>query len=299
MFRLAHISDVHLGPLPKIRKRELVSKRITGYLNWRRNRAKALGNDVLAAILDSIEHATPDHVAVTGDLVNLSLDAELVAAKLWLETLGEPENVSFVPGNHDAYVIGALDKTIEALIEFASGDVPAPAGARPFPYVRVRGDVALIGVNSARATPMFVAAGHVSERQMDALELILEETGRRGLARVVMLHHPPVRGAAKPAKRLFGISKFQAAVKRAGAELVLHGHTHLPTTHWINGPDGRQVPVVGVPATAQEPGSHKPAAGWNEISIAKAGNGFSIELIRHKVADNRKDVVAEAPVQLG
>jgi 3',5'-cyclic AMP phosphodiesterase CpdA len=293
MYRLAHLSDVHLGPLPKLRKRDLMSKRITGYLNWKRNRAKALGNNVLARIIDSIHDSAPDHVAVTGDLVNLSLDAELAAARLWLEALGEPRDVSFVPGNHDAYVIGALDKTIAALSEFTCGDTAMPMGAKAFPYVRVRNDVALIGVNSARATPVFVAAGHVSDRQMEALRLVLEETGRRGLARVVMIHHPPVRGAAKPAKRLFGITRFQAAVRAAGAELVLHGHTHEPTLHWIAGAGATRVPVAGVPASAQEPGSRRPAAGWNEFAIGrKAQAGWSITLTRHRISADQKRVEA-------
>ncbi|RVC83466.1 metallophosphoesterase, partial [Mesorhizobium sp. M4A.F.Ca.ET.022.05.2.1] len=40
MFRLAHISDVHLGPLPGVTYRELASKRVVGYVNWQRNRRR-------------------------------------------------------------------------------------------------------------------------------------------------------------------------------------------------------------------------------------------------------------------
>jgi 3',5'-cyclic AMP phosphodiesterase CpdA len=278
MFRLAHISDVHLGPLPHFRRRDLMTKRITGYINWRRNRAKALGSAVLAAIIDDVHAAVPDHIAMTGDLVNLSLDAELPAAKLWMEALGEPKDVSYVPGNHDAYVIGALQKTTENLRDFI-GDAPEPV----FPSLRIRGEIALIGVNSARATPLFIAAGHVSDRQMLALKTVLEETGRQGLCRVVMIHHPPVRGAASRAKRLYGIRKFQRAVKEAGAELVLHGHTHLQTLNWISGPDKMRVPVVSVSAAGQSYGGKRPAAGWNEFQIERAATGFSINLIRHQI----------------
>ena len=42
MFRLAHLSDVHLGPLPDVSYRQLASKRITGYLTWHRNRARRI-----------------------------------------------------------------------------------------------------------------------------------------------------------------------------------------------------------------------------------------------------------------
>lgn len=287
MFRLAHISDVHLGPLPHLRKRDLVSKRITGYLNWRRNRAKSLGSTVLAALIDDLHEAKPDHIVMTGDLVNLSLDAELPAAKLWMEALGEPETVSYVPGNHDAYVMGALQKTTQNLAEFI-GDRPDDL---TFPSLRIRGDVAMIGVNSARATPVFVAAGYVSDRQMQALQNILTETGKQGLCRVIMIHHPPVRGAASRSKRLYGIRKFQRIIREAGAELVLHGHTHLPTLNWIAGVDKSRVPVVGVSAAAQSTGGRMPASGWNEFEISKQDAGFSIQLIRHQLSSDKNTIV--------
>jgi 3',5'-cyclic AMP phosphodiesterase CpdA len=283
MFRLAHLSDIHLGPLPRVRRRDLMSKRITGYINWRRNRAKAMGNAALALVLDDMEARNPDHIAVTGDLVNLSLDEEIRAGRRWLEGLGEARDVSFVPGNHDAYVVGALDRTIRELRGFMSSEWQNE-GLKPFPFLRVRGDVALIGVNSARATPAFVAAGHFSQRQGDALAAILAETGGRGLCRVVMIHHPPVRGAAAPSKRLFGIGRFQEVIGQSGAELILHGHTHLQTVHSISGAGG-PVPVVGVAAAGQMPGGRRPAAGWNEISIARAGENWSVKLERRVVDD--------------
>jgi 3',5'-cyclic AMP phosphodiesterase CpdA len=293
MFRLAHISDVHLGPLPHFRRRDLMTKRITGYINWRRNRAKSLGNAVLAAVIDDLHASAPDHIAMTGDLVNLSLDAELPAARLWMEALGEPQNVSYVPGNHDAYVMGALQKTSQNLRDFI-GDAPEPN----FPSLRVRGDIALIGVNSARATPVFIAAGHVSDRQMQALKNVLGETGKQGLCRVVMIHHPPVRGAASRAKRLYGIRKFQRAIQEAGAELVLHGHTHLQTLNWISGPDKTRVPVVSVSAAGQMPGGKRPAAGWNEFQIEKNNQGFSIQMIRRQIANDGITMIEVERVRL-
>ena len=57
-------------------------------------------------IVADIKASSPDHLAVTGDLVNLALDAEIEMARYWLETLGSPHDVSVVPGNHDAYVPG-------------------------------------------------------------------------------------------------------------------------------------------------------------------------------------------------
>ena len=267
MFRLAHLSDVHLGPLPPVRYRELVSKRITGYVNWHRNRSRNLGDDVLSRLCDDMLAQEPDHIALTGDLVNLALDAEIEAARLWLQAFAPAGQASVVPGNHDAYVPGALEKACHAWSPWMTGDgVNAPVTRKSFPYLRVRGPVALIGVSSAVATAPFLASGEFSGKQARKLAPILEEAGERGLYRVIMIHHPPLRGAASPYKRLYGIRRFQKTVLEHGAELVLHGHTHLPTLGHIRS-DGRVIPVAGVPAGGQGLNGHKPAAGYSLFEI--------------------------------
>ena len=107
MFKLAHISDVHLGPLPRLSIHELFSKRITGFVNWHRNRRKHLFGSTLDLLLDDIRSHKADHLAVTGDLVNLASGIEIRAAAAWLRELGDPAATSVVPGNHDAYVPGS------------------------------------------------------------------------------------------------------------------------------------------------------------------------------------------------
>ncbi|MEY9582423.1 3',5'-cyclic AMP phosphodiesterase CpdA [Sinorhizobium fredii] len=118
MFKLAHISDVHLGPLPDLSFRELASKRITGFVNWHRNRARHLFPGTLACLMDDIEKRDPDHLAITGDLVNLASSLEIGAVTEWLTEAGDPQDISVVPGNHDAYVPGAYEKTARALVSF-------------------------------------------------------------------------------------------------------------------------------------------------------------------------------------
>jgi 3',5'-cyclic AMP phosphodiesterase CpdA len=279
MFRLAHLSDVHLGPLPDVSYRQLVSKRVLGYVNWQRNRSRFLHDNVIDTIVSDMKAAAPDHVAVTGDLVNLALDREIELARLWLETLGDPRDVSVVPGNHDAYVPGALDRVCRAWSPWMGDDVEGSVQRHSFPYLRVRGNVALIGATSARATAPFMANGFFRSGQAHRLAAILDKAGKRGLFRVVMIHHPPVRNAVPQHKRLFGIDNFQNAIRRRGAELVLHGHSHLPSLGWIDGRDGK-VPVVGVAATGQAPGGGKPAAQYNLIDIDGEPGGWRAKLVR-------------------
>jgi 3',5'-cyclic AMP phosphodiesterase CpdA len=291
MFRLAHISDIHLSPLPALTLRELISKRITGYINWRSNRKGSMTGGTLDVLVADLKTQAPDHIAVTGDLVNLALDEELETAQRWLKTLGDPADVSVVPGNHDAYVPGALKKTRRLWAPWMRGDRETAANsAVEFPYLRVRGDVALIGVSSARATAPFMATGDIRERQARKLGEILDETGERGLFRVIMIHHPPVRGAAPSHKRLLGIGLFQRTVYKHGAELVLHGHTHLATRYEINGPDWT-IPVVCVPSASQGfGGNHRPPAAFNLFSIAKTNAGWSCQMIERGIVDEQRTI---------
>lgn len=280
MFRLAHLSDLHLGPLPDMTYRQLASKRVTGYVNWQRNRRLHIRDNVLDCICADLKAAQPDHIALTGDLVNLALDVEIELARQWLRQFGEASRVSVVPGNHDAYVPGAFDKACRAWGGYMTGDgADAPTGRGAFPYLRVREPLALIGVSSARATAPFMANGFFREHQAERLGDLLDEAAKQALFRVVMIHHPPVRGAAQQHKRLFGISLFQKTIRRHGAELVLHGHTHEPTTNWISAPED-PTPVIGVSAAGQASGGGKPAAQYNMFDISGKAGGWMVKHTR-------------------
>ena len=100
-FTLAHLSDPHLSPLPQPRLSELAGKRVFGYLNWTRNRQKFYRRDVLDTLVSDMLAQAPDHIAVTGDLVNLALEAEFAPSLAWLEGVGKPDRVTVIPGNHD------------------------------------------------------------------------------------------------------------------------------------------------------------------------------------------------------
>src|SRR3974377_1103032 len=96
-FTLAHFSDPHLPPLPKPRVHELAGKRMLGYLNWTRNRQKYYRREVLDALVADMQAQAPDHIAVTGDLVNLALEAEFALALSWLNQVGSADRVTAIP----------------------------------------------------------------------------------------------------------------------------------------------------------------------------------------------------------
>ena len=166
----------------------------------------------------------PDHVAVTGDLVNIGMPSEFHRAALWMETFGDPSEVSFVPGNHDAYVRAAMPLLETTFAPWTTGDKPRSASI--FPYLRVRGEVAIIGLSSGVPTGPLMATGKLGRAQLKAFAELLAETGAKGLARVVLIHHPPLVEGAPPLRGLSDAVEFEAIVRDRGAEAILHGHTH-------------------------------------------------------------------------
>jgi 3',5'-cyclic AMP phosphodiesterase CpdA len=174
MITLAHISDVHLAPLPPVRWGELMNKRITGYLNWRLRRHTSLSGDGLRNLVQHMKEQAPDFVAVTGDLVNLGLEAEANTAWNWLQTVGEPDTVCVSPGNHDSYVRPTFEFNNDRWGEYMRGET---VGAEQFPFVRRIGDVAVISCTSSVPSAPFMAIGRFEPDQAERLGRILRLTG--------------------------------------------------------------------------------------------------------------------------
>ena len=147
-FTLAHLSDPHLPPLPPARLRDLAGKRLLGYLNWTRNRHKFHRREVLDALVSDMQAQMPDHVAITGDLVNIALEAEFAPSLKWLESVGAPGRVTVIPGNHDAYVRATRHRFAETWGNYLEGD-DAQGRSVTFPSLRRRGPLALISASSA------------------------------------------------------------------------------------------------------------------------------------------------------
>jgi 3',5'-cyclic AMP phosphodiesterase CpdA len=272
-FTLAHLSDPHLPPLPAARLRDLAGKRAFGYLNWTRNRHKFHRRDVLDALVSDMQTQAPDHIAITGDLVNLALEAEFAPARAWLESVGAPDRVTVIPGNHDAYVRVTQHRFAEAWGNYLDGD-EAPDGGVTFPLVRRRGPLALISVSSAVPTPPLMATGWLGRTQLDALERILMRLSAEQLFRVLLIHHP-LRSNSR-IKRLTDSSELLALLKQHGVELILHGHDHIHSTIWIDGPKS-SIPVIGVPSASAVAHGRYPAAAYNLFSIERDGAAWRCE----------------------
>jgi len=284
MFVLAHLSDIHLAPLPRPRPFELLSKRGLGYINWLRKRRAIHRADVLAAVVADLKSQSPDHIAVTGDLINLSLSNEFAPARAWLEALGDPRYVSAIPGNHDAYVTRSGRLAVEQWGDYMRGDF-----GESFPYVRKRGPLALIGLSTSLPTAPLSATGRLFGNQIERLAELLPNLKREQMFRVVLIHHPPTPGAHY-FRRLTNAEALRDVLQAHGAELMLHGHHHEASLHWLPGPQLR-IPVIGVPSASGAPGrAHDEPAGYNLYEIEGAWGAWRCTLIQRGW---REDGIAE------
>lgn len=280
LFTLAHLSDIHLAPLPAVHVLDLCSKRITGYLNWQRKRRSVHDRAVLDRIVADVKAQAPDHIAVTGDIANIGLEAEYAPGRAFLDSLGAPATVSFVPGNHDIYVAESVGFADRAWGDFMRGD-----GGESFPYFKRRGPLAIIGLNTGVPTAPFQATGTLGEAQLATLGPLLDRARDEKLFRVVLIHHPPVSDSPHH-KRLTDAAAFMQVIARHGAELILHGHDHLDMLNHIDGPNGARVPAVGVPSASAAPGADKANAGYHLYRIDGDAGAWRCEMVARAMSED-------------
>jgi hypothetical protein len=170
------------------------------------------------------------------------------------------------------------------------------ARAAPSPSLRVRGPIALIGLNSAVPTAPHLATGRVGAAQLAPLADLLADLGARKLCRVVLVHHPPTHAGVSWRRRLEDGPELCAILARAGAELVLHGHSHRAARDTIASKHGL-IPVCGVPATSSAVRS-RPGA-YQVFAIEQRASGFAIQCEVREIDAAARALRSRAPERLG
>lgn len=314
-FRFAHLSDWHATTLRGGGAALVRGKRLSGWASWRLGRSRHHDPAILEAAIGDVRAQGVDRVLVTGDLTHVSLEGEFRLAARQLESLGTPEQVFLIPGNHDCYVSVPPEASWDHWAAYLAGDPPsslepplaaclgpAPATGRAprhedFPTLRITGPVAAIGLCSSIPTPVFRAGGRLGPTQLERLECLLERLGERGLFRVVMVHHP-VAAEGEPARRaLWDGEALRAVLARVGAELVIHGHKHRRRVNRVPGPAGT-IPVVGVPSTTEVGSRPGKLAQYHVYEVEPLGDagGFRLgaEIRGYDRTTGRFQVVDEA-----
>lgn len=277
-YTLAHVSDVHLAPVGLSDIFGNFSlKRLVGGVSWNlrrrheheRRMADALRADVLAQ--------APDHVCFTGDLVNISAPGEFKRGFAWLKDFGSGEWISFVPGNHDAYVPVDPAQALGLFGEYFTSPTRAAEENFTFPFVRLRRNVAIIGLNSACPQPLYKAGGTLGAKQLAVLSTLLSDLGRRGFYRALMIHHPPLAGLTISQRALTDASGLTGVLREHGAELVMHGHNHRHMRNELVTVGGK-AEVIGVPSASMAPGHGHDVAAWYTYRISRARGTWLTEV---------------------
>jgi 3',5'-cyclic AMP phosphodiesterase CpdA len=292
----AQLSDPHLSSLTTVHPRDLLSKRALGYLSWRHKRRFEHRREVLDALQRDLAGTELDQLLVTGDLTHIGLPDEFRQAAKWLQTLGDPTRVALVPGNHDACVAAPWRDTFAQWRDYMAPDHDADDPSQPttFPTLRVRGNIAFIGLSTACPKPPLMATGTLGQEQLRRLPGVLEQTGREGLFRVVYLHHCPVPGQEKWRKRLTDAPQAAALLQEHGAELVLHGHGHRAHFNELHTRYG-VLPVIAVPS-ASAMGLHgADIAHYNRYQVQREERGWQLRIdARRYQADSGEFVAGDS-----
>jgi 3',5'-cyclic AMP phosphodiesterase CpdA len=255
--RLAHCSDLHLLSHDGARWLDLANKRWIGAMNLLSSRSRHYHVAAFEDMVDDMNAQGIEHVLCTGDVTNLALRKEFEFARGKFDKLaGGPLGVTVIPGNHDAYVAEGVPLFSELFAEYAA---PDPGWEWPedhrhdaldvlhWPIVRTRGELALVGLSTSRATPWFTAYGSLGQGQLARLKHVLLDPRLAGKVRVVAIHHPPAGVRAK--SRIRGLKDhlaFAHVIAECGADLIVHGHEHQDLVESLAGPEGTSVPVRGV-----------------------------------------------------
>ncbi|HNS97700.1 MAG TPA: metallophosphoesterase [Polyangiaceae bacterium] len=284
--KIAHLSDPHLLDLDKTACKALLSaKRITGTLNLLAARRRHHHNTVAQQIAHHIRESRVDHVVITGDMTNLSLESEFACVARWLrEDLAMPSDcVSIIPGNHDRYTEqAARHHVFESVLQpYIASDIPS---ASAFPFVRLRGPVAIIGLDSAVPRPVFVAAGEIGHDQRERLRALLHSSEVRQRTPIILVHHSVLWDRPWAREMMHGLRDSAAlqALLPPRSGLLLHGHRHRTMCHSIHVGHGRW-DVFGVSSASSTSNKPSRAASYHVYEFDDLGNRMgTLSITRRK-----------------
>lgn len=282
--RIAHVSDVHvLSRLGAEWRRMLFNKRITGWANVVLRRGRVHRREYLRAVLEEAA-ARSDHVVVTGDITNMAHESEYLEARRLLDDVARRVEVTVVPGNHDIYLpaVGRERRFPHHFAPFVTSERAALAVTLPagdYPFVKLRGPAAIIGLSSAVPRPPFVAAGVLGREQLAALERVLALPEVASRTPVLLVHHPPVDARSRFARLRDGLldaDRLRRAVDHLPRGLLLFGHVHARSRVALETSTGT-LDIVSASGAALDHPDPRIRAGFNLYEIAGDGAVARVE----------------------
>ncbi len=186
----------------------------------------------VAAAADYVRAEPFDLLMLTGDITQLGAEKEFAAAAVWLETLPGP--ILSTPGNHDTPWAGLVERALMPWDRYNRLIGPVTQASFIAPGLTVR------SMNSARGWQIRLnwSKGEVSAGQARRAGEALEAAAP-GARRVLACHHPLIEVPGEPmTSRVRGGQHAARRLVRAGADLVVTGHLHVPFVQALPYGDG-------------------------------------------------------------
>jgi 3',5'-cyclic AMP phosphodiesterase CpdA len=179
-----------------------------------------------------------DVVAISGDVSQRSRSGEFQRAREFIKKAEQASQVIVVPGNHDvAWWLAPLGfgdpmKMFEKYRAYISPDLE--------PVLRIAG-ATIVGLNTSQGVNLHTLTwnvrdisiiGHLTRAQIERARAEFESS-RAGDARIIVMHHNPVKGEISQRHGLKNTHRILGAFAEIGVELVLCGHDHQEAVHFI------------------------------------------------------------------
>ena len=259
--RIAHLSDVHL--LDDQRRFDLRCR----FVSVARPLDAALRVKKLLLALRAALRAGADHVIISGDLTEMGTDKEFERfAEVLHDAHVDPDAVTLVPGNHDAYTApdGWRRALQGPLAAFARGSAETSGKV-----VERRGFL-LLPLDVTRHQSVARSGGELTEQAAHGVESRLKDAALADRPVVVVQHHPPFGNPRSPWHFIDGLTGYARMLKLMITHPrvhVLHGHAHRTTdrvvppvaptghvlAHGVRAPSPwRQPRVFGAPAVVED-----------------------------------------------
>ena len=225
--RLAQLSDLHLlSDHPRSRSFAAHFVSLHRRLDRPARRAK------FVRALAAAHVAGASHVAISGDLTEVGAlpEFEVVAEALGSSPFA-PEQITLVPGNHDAYTCrDGWQRAFEGpLAPYRRTSVWSSGGVTPVDL----GDVVLLPVDTSRYQTVASSFGVFTRETSEAIHAHFARSVGSAAPRVIVQHHPPFPRKSAAWQYIDGLQGWQSLfdlLETHPSLALLHGHTHLAAT---------------------------------------------------------------------
>ena len=225
---IIHISDLHFHSYPQ-KLSEFNAKRILGATNLLIRRAREFPLKRAKLLVEIIQKMEWDHLVISGDITQLSLEKEFSLAREILDPLLiKSERVTVIPGNHDRYINqhDGTDLFTKYFGEFF--------GKNEIHVSEINQKWILVGWDSAHPNDLRTAAGTVKNITIQATEKLLQNFPDQTNF-IVVNHFPltfPEDWKFDRSHELYNLVPVRNWIlQNSQIRLYLHGHIHLNWVH--------------------------------------------------------------------